>query len=298
MENKPRNIVLQLGALITLYLSVTFLLTLVFGLVNLLYPDPLEDFWQINTASESVRFAIAMLVVFFPTYLVLTKYVNKFRRTDAESEYQNVTKWLLYLSLLIGGLVLLSTLVTVLYTFLNGEFTTRFLLKASAVVLVVGAALHYYILDARGVWVAKKKASVMYGVAVSTVVTLIVVTGFMTIESPAEVREQTTDAVQISDLTRMQWDIIAYYNNSSSTLPSDLGALLAENFDLPNAPTGREAYSYEKTERGFRLCATFARDSVNDEFALSQFDDPSVPITNADDWRYKAGRHCFERVLK
>ncbi|MFM2424116.1 MAG: hypothetical protein RLZZ70_507 [Candidatus Parcubacteria bacterium] len=298
MENTPRNIVLQLGALITLYLSVSFLLTLVFGLINVYYPDAAEDYWQIETATDNIRLGIAMLVVFFPTYLVLTRYVNKFRREEKHPQYQHFTKWLMYLSLLVGGLVLLGTLVTVLHTFLNGELTSRFLFKCGFVVLVVGAAFHYYLLDAKGTWMTKEHQSILYGIGVSIVVFGLVAFGLTKIETPSQVREMRLDAIQLTDLQNIQWEIIAHLNSSSSTLPATLDEINTQNYSIPKAPTEREAYSYETTANGFKLCATFAHDSMNDEFSLPKFEDPSSPLIRAEDWRYKAGRHCFERELR
>ena len=68
--------------------------------------------------------------------------------------------------------------------------------------------------------------------------------------------------------------------------------------DVPTAPEGREAYSYEKTDKGFKLCATFSRDSVPNEFMDTSYVDPAAKIKNPENWNYKEGRYCFERVVK
>ncbi len=299
MENTPRNVVLQVGSLIALYLSASFLLTLVFGLINISYPSATDSYCEIESATESIRLGIAMLIVFFPTYLVLTRLMNRFRRVEHGALYQNITKWLIYLSLLIGGLVLLGTLVTTIYTFLNGDLTTRFILKAAAVIAVVGAAFHYYVLDAKGVWVREEGKSVMYGVGAALLVFLAISYGIANIETPAVVREMKLDEEQLNDLRNMQWEVDNYMAMSSSTLPNtleDAYALSAQ--DVPVAPEGREAYSYEKTDKGFKLCATFSRDSVPNEFMDTSYVDPAARIKNPENWNYKEGRYCFERVVK
>jgi hypothetical protein len=76
-NNTAKHFVLQLGSLITLYLSIAFLLVLLFNIINLLYPDAVDSYWQIESSSEGVRLGIAMLLVFFPTYLILTRKVNQ-----------------------------------------------------------------------------------------------------------------------------------------------------------------------------------------------------------------------------
>lgn len=299
MENTPRNVVLQVGSLIALYLSASFLITLVFGLINISYPAASDTYYEIESATESIRIGIAMLLVFFPTYLILTRLMNRFRRVEHGALYQNITKWLIYLSLLIGGLVLLGTLVTTIYTFLNGDLTTRFLLKAATVIVVVGAAFHYYILDARGVWVKEEGKSVLFGVGVSLLVFLAIAFGVKNIETPAVVREMKLDETQVNDLRNIQWQIDSYMAMSSSSLPNTLDeAYAGAGMAAPAAPEGRDAYTYEKTDRGFNLCATFSRDSVPNEFMNTSYVDPAAKIKNPENWNYKAGRYCFERIVK
>ncbi len=299
MENTPRNVVLQVGSLIALYLSASFLLTLVFGLINISYPSATDSYWEIESATESIRLGIAMLIVFFPTYLVLTRLMNRYRRAEQGALYQSITKWLIYLSLLIGGLVLLGTLVTTIYTFLNGDLTTRFLLKAGAVVGVVGMAFHYYVLDAKGYWVKDESKSIMYGIGVSLVVFLAIAYGVANIETPSVVREMKLDETQVNDLRNIQWQIDGYMAISSSTLPESLEALYAETGAVaPEAPEGRDAYTYETTDRGFKLCATFSRDSIPNEFVDTSYIDPAARIKNPENWNYKEGRHCFDRVVR
>jgi len=298
MEHTPRNIVLQVGALIALYLSVSFLLTLIFGLINLAYPTASDTYWEIESASDSVRLGIAMVVVFFPTYLILTRLVNKYRRNES-GIYQSITRWLVYISLLVGGLVMLATLVTVIYTFLNGDITTRFFLKAGAVLGVTGFAFYYYLLDLRGYWVKNESKSIIYGGVAGSIVLILLVLGFMNIETPAEVREMKIDEQQVNDLSNIQWQIENYLL-TSDTLPTTLAMAYGDAEVVPLAPLGRDPYSYEVTATGFSLCATFSRDYTSpytNELSRPILDS-KVRISQADNWNYKTGRYCFERVVR
>jgi Domain of unknown function (DUF5671) len=297
MDNQtPKHFVLQLGSLISLYISLGFILTLLFGIINLKFPDATEGYWAIESASSAVRLGIAMVIVFFPTYLILTRLVNKLRRQEKNSSYLTLTKWLVYLSLLIGGGVLLGDLVAVIMTFLEGEVTQRFIFKALAVLVVVGMAFHYYVLDARGFWLKHESKSVMYGYGALLSVFLVVALGFSYIETPAQVREMKLDETQVSDLQSIQWKIQEALSLSSTT-PASLEELYGE-FDAPTAPEGRSAYKYEPTEKGFKLCATFSRDSIqqSNEFVPSYA--PDMNIKNPDNWSYKAGEYCFDRIIK
>jgi hypothetical protein len=79
MENNAKHFALQLGALITLYVSVGSLISLLFGVITIAFPDPTNS-WEYVGATDGIRFAIALLVVFFPAYIALTRIVNRERR--------------------------------------------------------------------------------------------------------------------------------------------------------------------------------------------------------------------------
>ncbi len=296
-NNTAKHTVLQLGSLVTLYLSVSFLVVLLFSIINLQFPDAAESYWEIESASSSVRLAIAMLVVFFPTYIILTRKVNVNRRGASSNFYLGLTKWLIYLSLLVGGGVLLGDAVAVILGFLEGDLTARFFLKAIALLLVVGSAFYYYLKDAQGYWLTHEKASKTYALAVSLVVLASVVAGFFFIETPATVREMRLDEAQRTDLQNIQWQIESKLAMSSSTVPASLEEAY-DGMKIPVAPEGREAYSYEVTDKGFKLCATFAQESTPNDALWGPSFDKEALIQNANDWQHKAGRYCFERVVK
>ncbi len=299
-NNTAKHFVLQSGSLITLYLSVSLLLVLLFNIINLVYPDATEYYYAIESSSQSVRLGIAMLIVFFPTYILLTRKVNVFRRAETDHAYLGLTKWLMYLSLLVGGGVLLGDLVAIILAFLNGELTTRFILKAVVLLVVVGAAFYYYLQDARGYWLTRESASKLFGMGISVVVLASLVTGFFYTETPSQVREMRLDETQIYDLQQIQYKIQEnlQFSISSTSLPDTLEEAYGE-FPVPQAPEDREAYTYEVTAEGFNLCATFSRDSAEsaDEFMYKPVYDPSMPIKNGENWSYKQGRYCFERIV-
>lgn len=298
MNTTARNFALQLGALISLYLSLSFLLVLLFGVINLSFPDATDYYWDIESAASNVRLGFAMVIVFFPTYLILTRIVNKIRRSEAEGAYLGLTRWLIYLSLLVGGAVLLGDLVAVIMAFLEGEITQRFIFKAAAVSVVTGAAFHYYLLDARGYWIAHEQKSIMFAIGAIVFVLAALGYGITNIDTPGEVRERKLDEQQTQDLQQIQYSIESYYQ-FNQVLPNDLTAL-AEYEPLPSAPEGREAYTYELTEEGFRLCATFGLASQTDSDAVLR---PYAPfekdalIVGGNNWSHDAGRHCFARKV-
>lgn len=297
MENHTaRHFVLQLSSLVSLYLSLSFLLVMVFAIVNIIFPDATNGYWQVEDARNSVRIGIAVLVVFFPTYLILTRIVNKLRRTETAGSYLSLTKWLIYLSLLIGGGVLLIDLAVVIMTFLQGDITVRFVLKAAAVLLVVGSAFYYYILDARGYWMKNERKSILFAGAAILLVVAGIILGLTHIETPAAVREQKLDDKQIEDLRNIQSQVQEYYFVNNNTLPENLDAL-AGRVSLPVAPENRTSYTYKKVEGGFELCATFAKTSPDGQFNGFMAPVEKGMIVNSENWQHAAGDVCFKRVV-
>lgn len=294
MEHTAKNFVLQLGSLITLYVSLSALILVLFGVINIAFPDVAEGYWAYESAQSGIRYGIAMLIVFFPAYVVTTRMVNVARRSTG-GEYTGLTKWLVYLSLLVGAGILLGDLVAVILTFLNGEITTRFILKALTLLVVIGAALRYYALDVRGHWNAHENESKVFGLIAGVIVIASVVVGFLNIETPSAVREMRIDDQQISHLMDIQWRIEEHFRVVGA-LPGSLEEVYTE-VPAPMASEGRPPYTYRATSPlSFELCATFMYSSTDDT-SHSYVMDGGMGIKNPYNWDHGVGQTCFERVL-
>lgn len=289
-----KSFVLQLASLVTLFVSLPAFITLVFSIINLQFPDAADAYWQVTGTEDSIRYSIAVVAIFFPAYLILTRLVNKARRNEGQL-YHTLTRWLVYIALLVGGVVMLTDLAVVVYTFLGGEITTRFVLKALALLAVIGAASYYYVLDAKQYWQKREQTSVMIGIAALAVVLLAAGFDISKISSPSEAREIKLDQQQISDLQEIEWRVEAFYQSNAS-FPADLETLY-EGLPVPAAPTGRDPYGYSITGRdAFLLCATFANETPESE---RQTPKPVSVAENAylqnQNWDHLAGEHCFTR---
>jgi uncharacterized membrane-anchored protein YhcB (DUF1043 family) len=288
----PKHFILQLGALLSLYVSITSLVLLVFSVINLSFPDVAAYWYESESARDIIRGSIATLVVFFPTYLILTRISNQTRRREMNGAYTTLGRWLVYLSLLVAGGVLLADLVTLILYFLNGEITTRFLLKVGALLLIVGAAFHYYLLDIRGYFTTRIQESLYFATGAVVVVIASILFGYSHIEAPSEVREQRIDQNQLTDLQDIQYRIEAHYAQNAS-LPESI-AQAYQGMTTPEAPEGRARYTYEATgERSYELCAEFATESSREEtLARGPF-----PEAANYDWTHGRGEWCFTREI-
>ncbi len=291
-----KSFVLQLAALATLFVSLPAFITLLFSIINLQFPDAIDAYWQIESAESTVRYTIAILVIFFPAYLVLTRLVNTARRSEGEL-YYTLTKWLIYLALLVAGLIILGDLAVVVYTFLNGEITIRFILKALALLVVIGAASYYYALDAKDFWQKRERESIIIGVSTLVAVLAFVAYGYTLIDSPSVAREVRLDQQQVTDLQDIQWRIEAYYQETAS-FPGDY-EMLYTDFPVPVAPEGREAYEYKITGSDtYSLCATFVEATPESERSIAKpvAVNGDVYLQNQN-WEHPTGRKCFERKI-
>lgn len=296
MENTSKNFVLQLGALVSLYVSLSALVAIMFGVINITFPDAAENYWAYESAQGSVRFGIATLIVAFPVYLFLTRRVNQIRRNET-GVYLTLTRWLIYLSLFLGGVILLGDLIAVIWWFLNGEITVRFILKALALFAVIGSAFGYYLMDARNYWNSHESRSKTFGLAAAVFVVVVLAFGFLSIDTPQEVREYRLDEEQVSDLMDMQFRIEEHYRMEGD-LPDRIDDLYVTSA-LPKPPPGRAPYRYQvQSDREYVLCATFARSSVRGEnrFVRTQYEPSYAPLNY--NWEHEAGEVCFERMVE
>lgn len=279
----PKDFFLHLGAIVTLFGSALSLLTLVFHVVNLRWPDNLETY--VDPYSAGMRWAIAFLVIVFPLFLLLAwRLAREYKREPAKLEL-GLRKWLIYFTLFVTGAALIVDLITLLNYFLGGEITTRFILKVLAVLVVSGLVFGYYFNELRP---ARRERCGRRMALVSTLLVLLaLVGGFWLLGSPRTQRLIRLDEQRVNDLQSIQWQIINYWQQKGKLPASltDLNDPLA-NFVPPLDPGTNLAYRYQKGEgRSFQLCANFNLASRS----------MTKPVS--DNWQHGAGETCFDRSI-
>lgn len=93
---------------------------------------------------SSERWSIAALIGFTPLFLVLNRRIQRLARGDAGRRRSLVRQWFASLTLMVAAVVFMGDAIYLIYTFLNGDLTLRFLLKAGLVAAVAGLVLAYY----------------------------------------------------------------------------------------------------------------------------------------------------------
>jgi hypothetical protein len=139
-------------------------------------------------------------------------------------------------------------------------------MKVIAVLIVVGAAFSYYLLDARGYWLKNEHKLIVFAIGSAIMVLVAIVYGFANIKAPSEVRKQKIDPTQIADLQEIQWRAQEYLMLNSS-LPESLKVLSeTSRLEISTAPEGRTSYCCLITDKGFQHCFTFATESQKNEY--------------------------------
>jgi hypothetical protein len=294
IHSKPRDVFIYLLVIIMLYTSVCELLTLLFDYVNIGFPDPLDS--SANQL-ESIRMAVAVLVVTFPVYLWASRFIARDLAAHTEKSELSVRRWLLYMTLFLAALLMIGDLVALVYSFMGGDLTARFVLKVSAILVVAGAVFGYYRYELRHAPAEFSNEARWFVRLSATAVAGAIAAGFVLAGSPARQRLVRTDLRRISDLSMLQMEIVNYYR-AKNALPQSLNQLTnsISGFHPPIDPQSQRPYEYRVTGTlSFQLCADFSRPS-KEEYAKGY---SPVATTGVNDWNWshEAGRRCFTRTI-
>lgn len=304
-KSSPWDVFMYLLATITLYFSVYSVINLLLEYINAGFPDALNPYYN---GGDSIRWSLALLIIIFPVYFWVSRVLYKDVAGDSGKREIRIRKWLLYFTLFLAALLIIGDLVALIYNFLQGEITMRFLLKVLSVLVVAAGVFGYYLYDLRretGIFSSKAKIFVW---SVAAAVAVVVFAGFFVAGSPFKQRLVRFDNQRVSDLQTIQSQIV-YYWQQKNQLPSVLDDLRdsISGFVPPKDPQSGAAYRYNVTGKlSFELCAEFNLSS-----AASRIDGsvpkamPATPpfgyyqgaYETDETWDHGAGSQCFSRSI-
>lgn len=297
-KNLPKDAFLNLLAIITLYISAGSLIALLFQYINVILPDPLSPYYYTSVAGL-VRWSMAALIIVFPVYLLVSWLLYQDYGQHSEKRELKIRKWLVYFTLFLAAIIIIGDLVTLVYNFLGGDLTARFILKVFTVFLVAGTVFGYYLRDLRQPF-SEKELKVLGGL-VSLAVLASVAGGFFTAGSPLKARLYRFDERRVGDLQILQGEIINYWLQKDK-LPPKLKDLKSDitGFEPPLDPAANLPYEYKVSgPLRFELCANFNLSSP--DFGVSKM--PAVPRGYYGDpysqnWAHGQGKICFSRTIE
>ncbi|MDQ3244975.1 MAG: DUF5671 domain-containing protein [bacterium] len=328
--NKPKMGIgfffLSLGSIITLITTVFSFLNLLFETLNKKFPDVLNASYQYgyNTYDyESMRSALATLIIFFPVFLVLTYFWHKVYKGGVGHIDEVIRKWMLYIILFLSSLMILVDLVTLVRYFIAGEITERFVYKVLATILVaVFVGWYYFLVLQKSEKFLKYNVNLWSMIKAIIWVALLVYFAFSVMGSPLQQRKFRLDEKRLQDLQNIQYQIINYFQQKQK-LPESLKDLSnpLTGYSLPVDPEFTKGINYEYNvldakNLKFELCASFAlpipkgwqeyqnygggiRPMAFTEGKNVSISSPTIYPNGGfnESWEHEAGRACFERTI-
>lgn len=297
-KTTAKDFFLYLGVIIGLYVSAISLLTLVFQIINKLFPLAGE---YSGSFDYTIRSSLAVLIIFFPAFIYVSYLTNKDLKANPDKKDMWVRRWMIFLTLFIAGLTIAIDLSTLIYRFLGAEdLTLRFFLKVFFVLAVAITVFRSTLYDLKRNPSEYAKGMKICVASVSFVIFASIIYGMVLIGSPSAQRAKNTDEQRINDLNSIQNQIVYSQWQNKGEVPSSLDALKdpISGYTLPTDPETNQSYEYKMlSKNSFQLCATFKTiGSVNTN--MSQPVNYSYgPGSVNENWQHKAEKTCFTRTI-
>lgn len=300
------DVVINFFSFILLGIVATALGTLFFQVINLVFPDIINtsSWYDADSARSSIHYAISALLIGFPLYYFsLRLWFRKFREDEGRVE-SKLSKWITYLVLLVAAVTIVGDLIVTVFTFLQGEITLRFFLKACVILGIAGAIFGFYFLERKKIQYHADIARAVFqrfGIGVAAVVGVGIIIGFLVSGSPMTERLRSLDNTREDNLAALA-GCVESYAQDIGRLPASLDELRRSNqygycASYMNDPETKAAYEYRVVVPSrqdalawvgeFELCANFDLPSdVQEEFSQYTY-------VNANVWSvHEAGRSC------
>ena len=254
----------------------------IFQIINKLIVETTPSYS--GTYLQSVlRFAISSLIIAAPIYYFATRKINSALAKNELDPESAIRKWLTYLAIFIAAAIGIGDLIFVLNSFLNGDLTVKFLLKAGTIFAIVGGFGWYYFVDLQRKNFARDVRIKTFGAVFIVVVLACLVTAFSLVDSPFRARELREDSERVSELRTISYSVSDFFTQNSA-LPENLDILeMQSKVRGENLldPVSSEKYEFEILgAKKYRLCANFVQPTAD------EYSDP--------EWAHGAGRGCFD----
>ena len=282
-----------------LYLSAWSLGSVLFDFINRAFPDPTQSSLGGYFDLGRLRWSVATLLVACPGYLLLSNRTYIAARRDPERRKSKVRKWLTYLTLFLAASVILGDLITLVFNLLEGELTTRFVLKVLAVAGIAGSVFGYYFWDLKqddkevDKLPDKSLGLKIFASGVTATVAISLIGGLYIAGSPGSARKSALDRQREHHLAAIA-NMIDIFWKRELQLPGDLAELeRTRGIHLQSIadPVTGALYTYDITgESTYDLCAVFDAESRS---ARANVNYPGAHLSGAKFWQHGKGNTCF-----
>jgi len=284
---------LSLAALLFMSLSAG---VIVFQIINKNIVDALQTF-RGRYSPEAIKFAISAIIISAPVYYLAVAQINKNLFKGLLDKDSGVRKWLTYFILLVSSMVMLGWLISVIYSFLDGELTLKFALKAATALIIAAVVFTYYLYDIKreNVVGVKDKIIKIYFYGSLFIVAAALVSAFVFVESPRETRNIKYDNDILSKFNRIDSAINDYYATNKK-MPENLDVLVGGRFYLDEEiltdRATKKKFDYKITgEKTYELCAEFRTSNKDKEYDYRYG-------YYSKRWKHDAGYQCLSQEVR
>lgn len=284
---------LSLVALIFMSLSTGII---IFQIINKKIVDLAYNFPGMFD-SGAMKFAISAIIIAAPIYYVTAWQINNNLQSGDLNKDSGIRKWLTYFILFASSVVMLGWLIATVYSFLDGELTTKFILKSLTAMSIAVIIFSYYFYDIKREKVegVKDRVILIYFYGTLALVIFSLISAFFFVESPMETRARKQDNAVLERFDRIDGAVNSYYAENKS-MPVGLEALFDTNKGFLREedvqdPLTKEKFVYNLTSSSaYQLCATFR---------ISNKDISEVSYNYYKDrWPHDAGYQCLIQKVR
>ncbi len=283
---------LSLVALIFMALSSGMI---IFQIINKNIVDVLEQS-RGRYSPDQLKFAISALIISAPIFYITTRQIYKNLFSGVLGHDSGVRKWLTYLILFASSVVMLGWLIAVVNSFLDGELTIKFILKAITAIGIAASIFTFYLYDIRREEVVGKKDRIvrMYFYGSLVVVAAVFVASLFFVESPTQTRNRKLDNAILSSFSEINGAIETYYNDNGK-VPGSLDEIKAEFSYITDKnikdPVSGEIFEYKVIgDNSYELCATFRTSNIDG--------DETRYYLYKERWPHDAGDQCLGQKVR
>ncbi len=287
--NSPKFAFYYLLSLVALIFMAIATGQIIFQIINQGLPD---IFGQYGTdfSSDVLKFAISAILIASPVFYIVSNLINKHLFRGEIEKDSGIRRWLTYFILLVSAVIIIVFLIVTINNFLDGEWTSKFLLKMLTVIGISAIVFSFYLYDIRRAEVLGNKDRVVkiYFWATLALVVSAFVSALFIVETPTEARNRRIDERIITNFYNIESSINSYYNTNQK-LPVSLNDLKKESVvsDSLIDPGTREMFEYlPGNGMDYQLCANFRTDNKNSRDAAYQYLDENK--------RHFQGRQCLD----
>lgn len=224
-------------------------LTLLFAQINFWLPTA-EDLARASRPT-GLRWSMAALIVFVPVFGLLDRKDRRATAADPARQHGTMRRWLSAIAMLFAVITLLGDALYLIYSWLDGQITPRFLVKSVTVAAMALVVLAYF-RDARDLPLPALPIPAAWVLIGSALLALVL--SFWIVGGPAQGQLEQRDSSRLSDLRQLANDVAACPTIDRTNLPETLDPMTcARN---PARLTGfASGITYERlTPTEFQLC--------------------------------------------